>query len=362
LGGVVSDATGRYLSEIFVVKDKLTLRERQMDQLRDRFFASEETLKKLESRISSQFVSEMDILQSLTKSKQYKTVGQLEQDLLLVIQKYLHAGRCRLFRVSGDRLVEKQFDGSDQSGVELTRPDQDLLLFECLRTKRIAYVEHVMGEGDFDRYRKQSILAGPILDLKGDVRLVVGVFELPFIDYNPSAFKLFETILGWWGTEMGEKKRVEELASRGVLNEQLGVYNYDYFLRRFREEFNRARQFSIPLSFGLVRINQFEQVAEEKKGDVLAILSKIMTQNVTELEMVANYHKQGVFACVFPVVGENAAEKRLANVVSEINDYAFTPYKSSEDQLSIAFGVKDFQIGMESADSLIAAVEKEVLN
>lgn len=357
VGGVVSGYTEHLLRRTEVVRARLRERQSELTESRARHRAAQEALQKLELRIAGQFNSMVDLFASLSETRRMRP-EQIKTNLLEVLGTYLQvsdAVYCDIERNVPQ--VRHRFGESDRPS---TPPDKDLVVEEVLQTGKVAHVGLFARSEDLARYEGSSLLAGPVISESGVVLGIVCIHKMPFLEYNPHSFKLFETILGWWGSVLEERLQMEEMQEKRVFNEELELYNFSYFWGRIFEEFRRSSRFSLPLSFSLIRIGRFTEVPEHRRKDLVRSLAQMIATDLSELEMASAYKTDDTIALTFPFLLAPDATERVDKISANIRGYALQPYAGSEDVLEIETVTADFQIGMTSCDELIAAAESQL--
>ena len=357
VGGIISGYTEHLVRRTEVYRGRLVERDTEMEVLEERNNAATEALQKLELRIAGQFTSMVDLFGSLSKTK-VMGPDEIKANLLDVMRQYLNVEQCAYFDYERENLVAACQLGQGEDAAEAeVQTEGDFILMEALRTRRVAYLGHFTQQSDLERYRGSSLLAGPLLNASGKVMGVVSVGAMPFLDYNPHSFKLLETILGWWANVLEEGARLRELRERSVFDEELGLYNFTYAWNRMAEEFRRAVRFSIPLSLALLRIDDYEDVPAGKRMDLRVALARIITQQVTELEMVSCYKSDDTIAVTFPFLMGADAEEKLRQIDAGVSAYGLQPYGDSDRTLALSWVAAGYEIGMKSFEELVERAE-----
>ena len=137
----------------------------------------------------------------------------------------------------------------------------------------------------------------------------------------------------------------------------MGLYNYQYFTARFAQEFKRAREFSLPLSIALVRVANFDSVDRARQQSLMEMLVKIVTRNITEMDLLAKYKNLSEVVVVFPLTIAADAEKKMKEILREISQFRISPYSDTNRLLNLFTSVTDYEIGMESHTDVLMTAE-----
>lgn len=355
VAGVISAFTQQLLERNAEMRRELAVSEGEIGDLQESNQARTVALRELEARIASEFTSILDLFGEVSQTRRM-SVEQTQARLLEVLSRYVSAEAASFYDVEGDRLC-RRFALGDRPVGETVRRRDDIVLDEALRSTQIAHLGHFSGAEDYGRY-EGSLLAGTLRS--GDFRVlgVVAVEAMPFVDYNPHTFKLFATIVDWWSTVLEEQLRLEELRQKSVFDDELGLYNHPYFADRVRQEFERAKRFSLPMCLALLRIEDYGKIAAGMQGRLKTAIAGILREGISELEMAARYHREDVIAVSFPIAMARDAEARLRAAAESVERFHFTPYGEGDDRvLQLSWCVAEYEIGMESADELVARAE-----
>jgi hypothetical protein len=189
---------------------------------------------------------------------------------------------------------------------------------------------------------------------------LVGIESLPFASFNAQSFKLFSSLLEFWSGAINDKIVLERTREKNIIDEEFQIYKYNYFIPRIAQEFERAREFAIPLSLTLLCLEDLASIPGEKRSEIMAFLITIIKKFTTELDMVCHYRDPGMIAIIQPFHLYTDADKRIKAIVAEAGSYGLTPYNEKDKLLSLVYAGKDFQVGMESCTDFIHGIEKEL--
>lgn len=358
VGGVISGYTEHLIIRTEILRNIISENRKKISDLEEKNQAALDALNKIELRIASQFNSMVDLFGSLSQTKKMH-LDEIKKNLLNVLAQYLQVEQGTYYDLERGHLV-RRFDLIESN--THTPPDEDFILSEALRTHKMAALGHFAQRKDMEQYRGSSLLAGPVVNANGETIGIVGVEKIPFLEYHPHNFKLFETILTWWGHALEERLKFDDFSAKSIFNDEVGFYNYSYFKARIEQEFQRAKRFSLPISFALVKIAHYQDVPTDHQLDLRQTLARILSQNITELEMISGYTSDDTMAMTLPFMMAIDAEKQIQKMIEKVNAFQLQPYTNKEDFLHVEFAVSDYQIGMETYDELITIVEEKLKN
>ena len=365
VAGFISGYTQHLLERTQVLRRLVNERNEEIAELRDQNRATTQALRRLEGRIAGEFTSILDLFAELARTKQMSS-DEVKRSLLDVLVAYLDVEQATYYDVERQQLLsrfvvdEKEKTAVPVAALSAGEVEEDFLLTEALNARETVHLGQFARQEDLDRYQGRSLLAGTLCGLTEERIGLVSIERLPFVDYNAHTFKLFGTILQWWGTALDEALQLEELRGQSVFDTALGLYNYAYFANRLAQELERTRRFSLPMSLALLRIENYAEVRPEKRDDLRLTLARIVNQVVTELEMAALYKADDLLAISFPIAMVEDAEKKVHAIGEQIAAFAFHPYLDPEVVLSVTWAIADYEIGMDSHEELIANAESKL--
>ena len=147
-----------------------------------------------------------------------------------------------------------------------------------------------------------------------------------------------------------------------IIDDEMGVYNREYFLRRLSEEMIRSKRNRYPLSLALMRIDNLSLIkgtdSARIRTETLRQVAVLTSQYLREEDIVA-YLEDGVFALLLPdMTGENA--KALMEYLQ--TRIAWTPLQSAINETKINLkgivGVTTYNLNGTSRDELVAQANR----
>ncbi len=142
------------------------------------------------------------------------------------------------------------------------------------------------------------------------------------------------------------------------------VFNHRYFMRRLREEFQRAKRYVEPLSLLMVDIDHFKKYNDTHghlRGDrVLADLAELVMASLRrDVDIVARYGGEE-FACILPETDGAAAFEAAERIRRRVESWsAERDGSAGEPPLTISVGVSTFASDWPgSAEELIEQADR----
>ena len=341
------------------IEDRLQVMAGRLEAYEKKEIAYRDTLGHFEHTISAQFSDAMDMFKELSIAKKMSP-EEMKHYLLEIVKKFLDADKCSYFEMK-DNSCFKKYDGNQKKRLkEVYSIEEDLILLEAYRSKQFAYL-HLVNEQDMEQYDKyKCLLAGCLFNSDGEIMGLVGIESLPFASFNAQSFKLFSSLLEFWSGAINDKIILEKTWKKNIIDEMFHIYKYNYFTRRIEQEFERAREFAIPLSVTMLCIKDLPAVPKEKRSKIMAFFINIIKKFTTDLDMICHYRTPGTFAIIQPFHLYADVEKQIKSIVKETESYNLTPYREKDKPLALIYAGKDFQVGMKSCPDFIQSIEKEL--
>ncbi len=143
----------------------------------------------------------------------------------------------------------------------------------------------ILGD-DPQNPRPEAIMAAPLLSPKGEVVAVFAVQAMPFLRFNSASVNLLALLSEWGSESLAKCMKVEDLQSRSLLDEELGVHSSLYFGQRLRQEFDRSRHYALPFSLILVSIDE-GAVPPERSASLKRAVARVLREAVRGMDIVA---------------------------------------------------------------------------
>lgn len=155
-----------------------------------------------------------------------------------------------------------------------------------LRDFLAADLEMEMKEYGSPSPRPEAIMAAPLLSPKGEVAAVFAVQAMPFLRFNSASVNLLALLAEWGSESLAKCLKVEDLQSRSLLDEELGVHSSLYFGQRLRQEFDRSRRYALPFSVAMVTIDE-SAVHPERASSLRRTVARVLREAVRSIDIVA---------------------------------------------------------------------------
>lgn len=138
------------------------------------------------------------------------------------------------------------------------------------------------------------------------------------------------------------------------------TYNRRYFVMRFVEEFERAKNFSLKLSALMIDVDNFKKINDtygHLVGDaVLKEIAKIIKENIREIDSLARFGGEE-FSVVLPETDKMAAIVVAERIRSKVSEHIIKAFDETLN-VTISVGVGNFPQNTLYSDVLMETADK----
>lgn len=204
------------------------------------------------------------------------------------------------------------------------------------------------------------LISAPLIDSGGEILGFIEVYEIPFLKFNPNTIKMFEMTSEWIAKTLEQIREFEWQKSKNIIDETLGVYTYPYFIQRIVEEFERAREYAMPLSLAVLSVDDIEEIVPGQRIRFLKTLTTVLRKNLASIDIVARYRADNQICMLLLAKGEDDTLERVDRIRAELAQFDFHPYADRSRPLAYRLVSASFQMQDESEEYLIGRVEEKL--
>lgn len=154
---------------------------------------------------------------------------------------------------------------------------------------------------------------------------------------------------------------LKSAVSVNIIDEETGIYNKEYILRRLSEEMVRAKRNRYPLSLALMRVDNLSLLkggdSTKARAELLRQVAVLASQYVREEDIVA-YLENDVFALLLPdMTGENA-RALMEYLQTRVAWTSFEAINGNKFSLKGVVGITTYHHNGTSRDELVAQANR----
>lgn len=251
---------------------------------------------------------------SLTGEENYSAVLENLYDGVYIVDKdrrilYWNKGAEEITGFGRNEVVGKFCYDNILSHVD--KQGQPLCLVACPQVKTLKQIKDVR-ERIYLRDKNGNrlpvdVVDTPLKDKKGEVVGVVEIFR------DARVYERLEK----------ERGRLQKLS---VIDPLTSIYNRRYILDKLKEELERAKRFSHPLSVLLADIDFFKKINAEYGhpfGDMVIKETAILLEHATRAIDIVGRYEQDAFIIMLPHTGQEGARRVAEKILRRLKEIKF---------------------------------------
>lgn len=315
-------------------------------------------------------VSEMDALRkNLTflqnkESLQEKEITELKRRLVsrLETARSFHEIAISFHSLDEGTLVEafktalQRLFKTSSVVVEKITPEtpvpENQLSRDALRKKKIVSLQAGNVLDAFGDRGEMILMAIPLV-IEDQVEYLIRISEIPFLEYIPSNFNVAEIYTSWIQSSIVHGRSFWKSERKNIWNEDLQVYQYNHFLDRLGEEFNRSRAFMLPLSLVKLRLDSLSGLSTQKKLLIRKLVTGVIHKTIRKLDYVSEGESEEIFYVVFPI-----SDVPNARALWNLSMEKLRPLdlQGSNGPIRIDINIEEFNPSMKNVEEMIQKV------
>ncbi len=331
---IIGELRQRSLSRIMILDQEINMKTKNQDFLIQKDSLHEKEISELKKRL----VSKLDTVRSFYDIA--TSFHSVEEDVLLknfisALVRSLKTDKIVIYKVheTGQHIrLAAQSEGYTFP-LEILYSELDPLSRAALTQKKISTIQDVFL--DKNLAVKETVLISVPLLIEGNLEYLVSIYEVPFLEYIPSNFKMVDLYGKWLSSSLVYGRLYHHSMSNNVWNEQLQIYHYKFFKDHIDDEFMRAKTFQLPLTVLRVGLKNTGAMSESKVFHIKKIVCGLLAQSVRSLDYICEGKDDEDFYVIFPVFDSVGVKNILSKVQ---NEFKLLGLKGDHDQ----------QVGLES--------------
>lgn len=313
---IIGELKQRSLDKIFALDQEIAVKEKSQDFLMHKESLHEQEISELKKRL----VSKLDTVRSFYEiATSFHSVEEEEllKNFIVALKRSLKTEKIVIYKVheAGQHIrLAAQSDGY-HFPLEIHFSDLDALSKASLTHKKLSTIQDVFQDKNIQT--KETVLISLPLMIEEQLEYLVSIYEVPFLEYIPSNFKIIDLYGKWLSSSLVYGRIYHHSMSNNVRNEQLQIYHYKYFKDHIDDEFLRAKTFKLPLTVLQLSLKNTGDMSESKVFHIKRIVCGLLTHMVRSLDYVCEGKNDEDFYIVFPVADAKIVQEILQKVVGE---------------------------------------------
>jgi len=251
-------------------------------------------LKNINTELQGRILSQADTLNTVYEAARELVtlkIDHLYPSVIRLVGKFIGPDKCSLYIYEDGKFLLK---GSNGWGDEIrerailsTSPD---IFKKVLEEKRVVTVSDIFKSENLKwKEGKDPCMVSPLF-FGDDPDVVMGLIvidDIPFIKFNPDTVRFLSILSDWVSKSLDNAFATTTVRMTDIYNKELGIFNYNYGMRRLKEALVNAQAADVLSSVLLVKIGNYDELAEDKKiatlKSFLNILLKSLSHNFSTL-------------------------------------------------------------------------------
>lgn len=333
------------------LEKKSALRDRPRKNLAD---------KKRENARLKEKLQDLSRLYTVTKEMSSDMrFGELFASLKNFLEENVTFGKFKIaiFKYEkGERVIDKVYEitGSAQGYIEPEEPFLDLIE-RTAGTKKALFLE-----GDKDLFNHglapgiKNAAAIPLLMRKKVISAIIAE------NIDPDEYEKFLILASQVALQIERISLFDSVEKLSITDGLTGTSLRRHFLERMKEEFERARQCRMKVSFIMADLDFFKKCNDNfghLVGDVvLKEVADILKKNVREIDLVGRFGGEE-FCVLLPEADKSGAVAVSERIREAVEDYVIKAYDESV-RITISMGVSCFPEDSKNMDELIENADR----
>lgn len=356
VGILMGFTVNRKLSKIRELEHLSESQNTKIDELNKELRGEKIIVQNLERRIVSRMTTLATLYQG-ARNLESIHADEILDSILTFFSKTLDAEQAALY-VSHHNgwMLHKSFGWSHDTEWPTSFKTSEGLVGQCAEHNRIfslrdflkSDITHDIKPTDMSLTR-DSLIAAPIFNTgTGKVEAVYAIQKLHILTLNSATMNVLNFLCSWAGTSLARAHFFTQMKSREIIDPEFGVFSYNYFETRFKQEFMKSKKFYLPLSIGLVQVQFTDPQNTATNKSILNVICQILQSSVRDIDVIARFPDNRIpFVCLFSTSNQDQACAIRDNILSNINKL------NLGDTVKLQIGVSSFTPQTQSAEQLL---------
>lgn len=278
--------------------------------------------------IKKQLVNKLDTTASIFSSvKKLNSLNKedLIEDYLDILNDQLSVNFAAVYTLNSMKNGLELFKVSEYDDVidiptiiDLESHIDDIIVKNTVNTNKTTTLENVHSDKELLK-DFHAVLATPII-LDDDVYGYVIVYKIPFLQYTPRNFKIFELYTDWLANSLIHSLEFETMTRNSIFNQSLNIYTYKYLLDRIKEEIASCQRYNVSFALISFKIKKSNILNESQLQRIRKILSTILINNTRKVDCVSEGNIKDTFYTLVNMPDEKDVSDLVKRVHNNINE------------------------------------------
>lgn len=294
------------------IKETINIQKRELEELQTRLVSKTDSIGQLHAMAIG--LNELDLPKLLSNFLSVLE-EQSEAKVAVVVRYQPEAGLLSPLGYLGDG--EKYFKSSRK-----LEDMQDLIFENCIKSVMLKTVEdQIAFEEAHQTPLDGALIACPIM-LEGNCFGVLAIYDIPFLKYVPSNFKLIAMLTDWLGSSIQKSIDFQKISDRSSTDLLFDVTKFKTFEDRMEEELEQSLTYSTPLTILNFKIMGHQNLEDYKKVPIKKSLIKILDEYSKKMDVISLGKDESELFMLL-IKDEKTSAELMNKIIADFNEYDF---------------------------------------
>ncbi|WP_319778979.1 GAF domain-containing protein [Maridesulfovibrio sp.] len=329
------------------------------DKVKTKYDVLSEAKQELDSKILSQ-ESTLGTLYEAAQGLRTLSIDSIYPAVLEILREFMDVDECSVYLLDGTEFRLDTALRHGKSFVPEVVPYGESLMSVAAEQKKAVSIRDIAST---ESISSGIIVSAPIMaDNHKHVVGVLNVEKMPFLKFTSDSVRVAGLVADWCGSSVENATVFAETKDKLIADEITEAYTYDYFQRRLREEFIRARRYKLDLALLMLEFPELSNVSDVGRDEVLMAFSLILRTHVREIDILFMSEDPGVFFMILPTTPASGARIVVNNLLTSFRQLNKMAYETDQNLVNIRIGVAGFSLGMEDPSEMVEAVKGDMID
>lgn len=329
------------------------------EKIKVKFDILSEAKQEVDSKILSQ-ESTLGTLYEAAQGLRTLSIGSIYPAVLEILRDFMDVEECSIYLLEGS---DFRLDTAIRHGKGYL-PDvvshEDGLMGLAASSKKTVSIRDVADTADMSG---GILISAPILaDNHRHVVGVLNVEKMPFLKFTSDSVRVAGLVADWCGSSVENATIFAETKHKLIADDIIDAYTYDYFIRRLREEFVRARRYELDLSLILLEFPGLSNASDEGRDEVLMAFSMILKNQIREIDILFISDTPGSFYLILPTTPSAGARVVVNNLLNSFKALSVMAFETDQNLVEFRAGVAGYTLAMEDPMEMVEAAKEDVVS
>jgi len=359
VGVVLGEMRQLHIREYDAVCEERDAFHDAFDKVKIKYDILSEAKQELDSKILSQ-ESTLGTLYEAAQGLRTLSMDSIYPAVLEILREFMDVEDCSIYLLDGTEFRLDTALRHSKSFLPERVPLGESLMSIAADQKKAVSIRDIAST---ESMPGGIIISAPIMaDNHSHVVGVLNVEKMPFLKFTSDSVRVAGLVADWCGSSVENATVFAETKDKLIADDITDAYTHDYFLRRLREEFVRARRYELDLSLILLEFPGLSNASDEGRDEVLMAFSMILKNQIREIDILFISDEPGAFYLILPTTPAAGARVVVNNLLSSFKALSVMAFETDQNLVELRAGVAGYSMGMEDPEELVKNVKEDLVS